>query len=500
MKKKNQLADLKRLIALPTKDMKRQYEQYIYEDASHVLPMLFRLARSLSGKQEKSNIVLLLKNLIEQSDDYYDAIPEWMVPELDTFIRNPLFTDRQKAHVLSTFDPDELFNRVITFEKFVQRFVEIRESFEDYIVREIRGKRSRLFDIYSTILEKTTPDVIRTMILDLKGSTYPEASELLELFTYTPNPDLSGFAYHALRGSDTPYTPLALKSIVKLNPMFSDQPSSPSGGVKRTFPEAFPVSPKDREILDIQISLPDGDGATTSVIGARLSRNDHMFMQISFLHRFGIRNVSFYPSLNAVNYKEVRETHIDDIGMFPSSELFLRKLIEHFMHESKEAGFPIPAEIIALKNLMGWFDLSAGELPLSKVRAGKPGYTLSDLERLPFSSWWLKDNRISNMLFPFREIDVTAIPEEILFDIAIIYSDHAAKNLPFLCGLCSEIMLHSGSDDRVSMSDTFLAIRSELSSRLEDPFASLFVFYETVNTVHHTILNLQKGLSSVELF
>jgi len=284
-----------------------------------------------------------------------------------------------------------------------------------------------------------------------------------------------------------------------LNPMFAGQALASSDITKRTFPEAVPTSTKDGEILDIRISLPNGDGAMTAVIGARLSRNEHLFMVISFLHRFGFRDVSFYPSLNQSNYKEVKKIHIDETSMLPSREQFFRKLVEHFIYESMEAGSPVPAEIIALKNLMGWFDFKPGELQLSKVRAGKPGYTLSDLERFPFTSWWLKDNQVNNILSPFRDRDVTAIPEEVLHEIAVIYSDHAARNLLSLCGICSEIVIHSGDDDLVPLSDTLLAVRSELAGSLEDPFASLFIFYQTINTVHHSILNLQKGISSVEL-
>jgi len=500
VRRKNQFADLKRLLALPTRDMKRQYEDYIYEDLSRVLPMLFRLARSLSGKQEKSNVILLLKNLIEQSDEFSKDIPEWMVPELDTFIRNPLFTDRQKAHVLSIFDPDELFKRVITFEKFVQRFVEIRESFEDYIVREIREKRSRLFDIYVTIMERTSPDVIRSMIIDLKGSSYPEAAELLELFTYAPNPDISSLAFHAIKGSDTPYTPVALRSIGRLNPLYLKKARTSSMNTKRTFPETPPVSARDKDIMDIGISLPDGNGVLSAVAGARLSRNEYLFIHILYMHGFGFKDISLYTSLSYDGYTEVRDSFLNDSRLLASQEDFFVQLLEHLIHESMQAGSPIPEEIIALKNLMGWFDLDPRSIPLTKKRPSRQGYALSDLEHFPITEWWLKSNRIFHLLEEFRDTDVSRIPEEVLSNVAAAYMEHARSMIMPLCALCSEILLHSASEQTQDLlADTFLAVMSEIESFPDDPFASLFIFYQSINTVHHSIDCLRKGITSVEL-
>ncbi|MGE5893982.1 MAG: hypothetical protein ACM34I_07990, partial [bacterium] len=147
--------------------MKQACRHYMYEDSSSVLAMLFSLAERPPSRLLKNNILTLLKSILDHTDEFYASIPDWMVLELNNFIQNPGYTDHEKTLVLSAFDSEELFRRVLSFERFVQRFMDIEESFEEFIIREIRDNRTGLYDIFSTIRARTKPDTMLSMIHDL---------------------------------------------------------------------------------------------------------------------------------------------------------------------------------------------------------------------------------------------------------------------------------------------------------------------------------------------
>jgi hypothetical protein len=125
-------------------------------------------------------------------------------------------------------------------------------------------------------------------------------------------------------------------------------------------------------------------------------------------------------------------------------------------------------------------------------------YSLEDLEKFPLDTWWLHDNRVYNMLSPYRQLDLAEIPENVLIEIAGQYSDYAKSELIPLCDLSAAIVCCSGPFKGKRLTGVFRTIKKEILNPPTDPLSSLFLSYQTINTIYHTLQNLNSGMSSVE--
>ena len=85
MTKKNQFADLRRLISLSPKNLRVNFSRYIYEKPERVLKMLFRLMKTEPlNERKKDNIFTLTRMLIEEHISY--PLPQWLIEELGYFL------------------------------------------------------------------------------------------------------------------------------------------------------------------------------------------------------------------------------------------------------------------------------------------------------------------------------------------------------------------------------------------------------------------------------
>ncbi len=285
MKKKNQMADLRRLISLPHKEMKRVAPQYLYDPPADVLRYLFKLMHSEKlTATKKKNLLTLARFVLDELAP--ESIPSWLAVELDRFLRNDRFSLVEKAMLLSGFSHEELLSSVPGYEDFMDAIVEAHseESFEDFIIEHISEDPGVLAEMYYSFTEKTNPDALKFMIMEIQEKSYPQVLKLLELFTYHPDTDLARTALLALAEAHNQDALRRLYSISKLNLALRHEAETLSVDLMYNLPlpQTDELRPKtdNSTYQDLWVSLVDGKGSLSAFIGKKTARGRY------FLARF----------------------------------------------------------------------------------------------------------------------------------------------------------------------------------------------------------------------
>ena len=296
MSRKNQLADLRRLISLSPRDMRRQVSRYIYENPHTVLRLLFRLIRTERfTTQKKDNILTLTKFILDRYSPR--PLPEWLTTELNRIISTENISNLDKAIILSAFEPEDLIERVEGFEDFVETFSDFRDSFEDFIVDQIRSNPSRFHDVHRVIIEKSKTDSLLAMIEDLTGSEEPEVISFLEHLTYHHDDDVSLSALKAIEMAATQDAINTLYSISCLNPLLKDEAEKAYISLMHELPlppknisvTTGHLPDKQSKYIDLWVSLIDGNGSMSAIIGKKFDRNNYFFASILMKLKVGIK-------------------------------------------------------------------------------------------------------------------------------------------------------------------------------------------------------------------
>ena len=323
--------------------------------------------------------------------------------------------------------------------------------------------------------------IVKSMINDLRGSEHAEVLGLLELFTYVENPELSSPAFAAILDSRSERAIPVLKSISGLNPVFSE--SVPA--VKPVLAAAengINVIEETGKRLDIRVSLADGRGMFSVILGGRIKRNEYFFFNMLFKPGVGIKDVSLFTLLPRSNYRAIKDEYVKQLRLYRVDKKLFRKILNHFIYVGIDNGYGVPVEIIAIKNILNWNWISPEKFRFSLQSIRKIDYHLEDVEKYPFDSWWMNDNIIFNMLMPYEGWDIDKIPDDILLHVSDLYIEYARDRIATSAAICTEIMLNSLPVKGKRMAGLFYTVREEILHPPTNPMDSIFLSFQTINT------------------
>lgn len=506
MARKNQLADLRRLIALPPRDMRRQVSRYIYEDPNTVLRLLFRLIRTEKfTSQKKDNILTLTKFILDRHSPR--PLPEWLINELKKVLGTENISDLDKAIILSAFEPEDLLESLEGFEDFVEEFTDFRDSFEDFIVDQIRSNPSKLYDIHKVIIEKSKPEGLLGMIEDLAGSEEPEVLCFLEHLTYHHDSEVSLSALRAIEMASTQDAINILYSVSCLNPLMKDEAERTYISLMQELPltpevMSFITDPpggRKNKYVDLWVSLIDGNGSMSAFIGKKFGRNYYFFASILMKLKVGIKDTIIITNLTKEGYDDIKREYFSELSYYPVKEDYLLKLIKHFMKKGFSNGFAIPLDTVILKNILGWQNLEPVEYMLETSNYKPLSYHPRDMFQFPFETWWMHEDSIYRLLKPYKGKQACDIPDSLFHKIAEIFLDYARREAVPVCELCSDIIRNSSYNRRTRLRRLFLTIRNEILNPPETIFQSTFLNFGVVATIDHILHNLALGVDTSEM-
>ncbi len=503
MTKKNQLADLRRLISLSPSNLRRQFSRYIYEEPETVLKLLFKLIKTERlNDRKKENLFTLTRLMIEQY--ITPPLPKWLMDELSSLIKSEKLSEIDKAILLSVFEPEELLENLDGFEDFVDDLIHTKERFGDFIVNQLRSNPSRLYELYNVISEKSRPEGLMAMIEDLTGYEEIEILRLLELFTYSADSTIALSALRAIEMASTQEAIETLYSISCLNQELSTEAEDAYIALMHEIP--LPKQPfvrseetEKNRYIDLWVSLIDGNGAMSAFIGKKFGRNNYFFASVLMKMSVGIKDTIVIPALTKEGYEEIKENYFTgDLSFYPVSEAYLLKLIKHFLKIGTQWGSHIPIELIVLKNILGWNVLEPMEYTYEVDEFEPVRYYPKDLFKFPFDTWWMHDERLYRLLKPYKGLQVFEIPDRLFINIADMFLDYAREEIVPYCELCSDIIKNSNYNRRTRLRRIFLTIRDEILNPPERLFDSTFMNFGVVATINNTLHNLSLGIESPE--
>ncbi len=497
MPKKNQLADLRRLISLNPKDMRRQAPYYIYEKPEVVLKLLFGLIHSERLNHiKKENILTLMKFILEKH--FQPPLPQWLIDELNRMIKTEKLSGIDKAVILSAFEPEELIERLDGFDEFIEEFTEYRESFEDFILEQLLSNRSRLYDIYKVIVEKSSPDVLIGMIDDLLGAEDEEMLSFFEILTYHEDIDVAHAALKAIELASTQESVEKLYSVSRLNTRLGELAEEAYISLIQELPE--PVSLDSSELYndktETKVTLIDGNGAMSAYIGKRFARNSYTFASLLLKHSEGIKDIIILTNLTRESFEEIKKEYLSSLKYYSVPQPFLIRLVNHFLKQGYKKGKEVNRDFIILKNMMKWKGVEPQEYYFSPRSYEPIDYPPRELRKFPFESWWLYSDDIFLLLKPYRGKEVYELPEDIFLEVSEIYLEYARNEIVPYAELCIDIVENSGYKNHTRLTRMLYTIRDEILNTEYVPSDSEFINYQTFRTIYYTLENLSMGFES----
>lgn len=506
MKKKNQMADLRRLISLPHRQMKKLAHQYIYEPPGDVLKYLFRLMYSEKlTSTKKKNLLTLARYVLDELAP--ETIPSWLAVELDRFLRNEHFSLVEKAMLLSGFAHEELLSAVPGYEDFMNALVEehSEESFEDFLIENISRDPGVLAEIYFSFTEKTNPEALKFMLSEIEEKSYPQVLKVLEVLTYHPDSEIAIAALFELAEAKTQDALKRLYSISKLNLQLRDEAERLSVDLmyELPMPETGELRTKsdNSKYQDLWVSLIDGKGSLSAMIGKKTARGRYFLANLLLNSEAGVKDVQILPGLSHDDYMETKGFVFEDedVSFFPVSVDYMKKLIKHFLYINIKKNMPVHPEVIVLKNVLDWDDIEP-EIYNPEIPEFEPvSYSTKDLRQFPFNTWWLHEKVLYDMLRPFRNMEIIDIPPEVYDEVYKLMLDYAVENLADRCALCADIIRNSNYRNRTRQIRLFLTLRQEilLASDNRD-YIPEFLGMSTVRSISNVLHNLAMGINSPE--
>lgn len=504
MPKKNQLDDLRRLISLPPRDMRRQVGRYLYEDQRTVLKLLFKLIRTERfGNQKKENALTLTRFILESYAS--GPMPDWLAEELDSIITTGNISEVDKAILLSSFEIEDLIEKVDNFEDFMDELTEASENFENFLIEQVRANPSRLYDIYKVVAEKNNAAGLLSIIDDLTGSESPEVLSFLEVLTYHTNADVSGSALRAIEMASTQDAINTLYSISRNNPSMKEEAESAYISLMHDLPlpsldlnEEGRRHPEKDRYIDLWVSLIDGNGAMSTLIGKRFERNNYFFASILMKFSAGIKDTIILTNLTKEGYEDVKREYFSGLSYYPVEEDYLLRLVGHFLKKGQGRGSSVPVDMIILKNILGWRRFEPTEY-LYEVPTYEPlKYFPRDIFQFPFETWWMHDRKIYRILRHYRKKGVLDIPDNVMVKITKTFIEYAHREIVPICELSADIVRHSSFSRRTRLIRLCLNIRDEILDPPEDIFRSRFLNFAVITTINNTLHNLSLGIESPE--
>lgn len=214
--------------------------------------------------------------------------------------------------------------------------------------------------------------------------------------------------------------------------------------------------------------------------------------------RVGIKDALLVTGASKNEFDEIKEEYTSQLEYYNVSEDYIKKILNHFIDKTIRAGYAIPVEMAALKNLLQWDDLRPEEYNISLPKIKKVKYYPRDIRQFPFDTWWLEDSSVFNILRPYKSRHTFEIPEELLKEVSKIYHEYAKKEIAPACSLCADIIMNSTYRQRTKLISLFTTIKDEL---LNVPFRlghSPFLDSMITATIENTLYNLNHGYSSTE--
>ena len=499
MPKKNQLADLRRLISLNPKDMRREAPRYIYEKPDIVLKLLFGLIYSERlNHNKKENILTLMKYILEKH--FQPPLPEWLLQELNKMLKTDRLSGIDKAVILSAFEPEELIDRLDGFDEFIEEFTDYRESFEDFILEQLIGNRSRLYEIHKVIIEKSHPDALLGMIEDLVGAEDEELLSFFEILTYHESPDVRNAALKAIEIASTQQAVETLYSISRLNKKIGKVAEESYISLMHELPEPIndEIPGLYDDTADTKVTLVDGNGAMSVYIGKRFARNSYMFASVLLKLSDGIKDIVLLTNLTKEAFDDIKREYISALKYFSVPQPFLIKLINHFLKQSDKRGKEVPREFIILKNMLKWKGVEPTEYYYAQRTFEPLEYSPRDLKRFPLESWWLYSEDVFELLKPYKDLEPYEIPEDVYLEISELYLDFAKNELVPISELCIDIIENSNYKNYTRLKRLLQTIREEIINEEYIPSESEFINFQTFRTVYFTLKNLSMGFDSPE--
>ncbi len=500
MPKKNQLADLRRLISLNPKDMRRQAPYYIYEKPDVVLKLLFGLIHSERLNHiKKENILTLMKFIMEKH--FQPPLPQWLINELNRMIKTDKLSGIDKAVILSAFEPEELIDRLEGFDEFIEEFTDYRESFEDFILEQILSNRSRLYDIYKVIVEKSSPDALIGMIDDLIGAEDEELLAFFEILTYHPDDEVGHAAVKAIELASTQESIEKLYSISRLNLRLGDIAEEGYISLIHDLPEPlnFDLPALFDEKTESKVTLIDGNGAMSVYVGRRFARNSYTFASMLLKHSEGIKDIVLLTNLTKDAFEEIKREYLSSIKYYSVPQPFLIRLLNHFLKQSYKKGKEVGIDFIILKNMFKWKGIEPQEYYFSPREYEPIEYPPRELKKFPFESWWLYSDDIFLLLKPYRGKEIYELPEDIYLEVSEIYLEYAKNEIVPYAELCIDIIENSGYKNHTRLIRTLYTIRDEILNTEYVPSDSEFINYQTFRTIYYTLENLSMGFESTSI-
>jgi|Deesub1362B_J571_1020462.scaffolds.fasta_scaffold00010_50 hypothetical protein len=501
MKKKNQLADLRRLIALPPNQVRRFISEYLYEKPPTLTKMLFKLLHTEKlTRQKRENIVNLTKFVLDQYSPR--PIPEWLLNELKRLLITDRLSKVDKAIIFSAFNPEELLEKLDGFDEFVNEFTEVRESFSEYIIEQLSENPSILNEIFQIIIEKSNSESLFQMMLDLSGAHEPQILKFLELFTYHPDESVAYQALKAIESSESQEAVKRLYSISRLNRRFREEAEDAYIYLMHQLPmpseeEITLERDESEEYLDIWVSLIDGNGAMSTFIGRRFGRNKYFASSVLMKTDAGVKEVLLMSNMPREGYRELKEAYFSDLSFYPIDERYLKRLIKHFLKIGEKAGSTVPVELIILKNILNWDDLEPTEYIYEVAEARPIKYYPRDMFQFPFETWWMHEEVVYDILRPYRDKKVYELPDRVFYRIVDLFIDYARREIVPKCELCADIIRNSKYNKRTRQTALYLTIRNEiLNTNITNYYTSHFLSYGIVATIENTLHNLSLGIES----
>jgi len=506
MKKRNQMADLRRLISLPHRQMKKLARQYLYEPPVDVLKYLFKLMHSEKlNATKKKNLLTLTRFVLDEINP--KQIPSWLAVEIDRFLRNNSFSLVEKAMLLSSFSHEELLKTVPGYEDFMDAIVEAHsdESFEDFIIQQMSEDPAILAEMVSSFSETDNSDALKFMLGEIKQKTYPQVLKFLEVLTYHDDKELARMALLELAEAKNQEALKRLYSISKLNLYLKDEAEALSVELMYDLP-----LPEDKDLRystdtstyqDLWLSLVDGKGSISAFVGKKTARGKYFLASILMNTETGLKDVQLLPGLSYDDYIDTKRFVFEDeeVTLYPVPASYLKTLLKHFLHLNIKNDMQPPMEIVVLKNVLDWDDLEP-QLYIPEIPEFKPvKYYPKDLNQFPINTWWLHEKVVYDMLRPFKNMEIIDIPTEIYDEVYSLMLEHASKRLIDRCALCADIIRNSNYNNRTRQIRLFLTLRQELLKATKEPgYWPDFLGMSTVRTISNVLHNLSMGINSPE--
>ncbi len=494
MSKSNKHKDLLKILSLTGKRFFNALEGYLHEPPEIIINRLIGfLDREKMNKTMLSNLVTLFCICLEEIG--IENMTPAIYRRVSEVLNHESLTDNLRLRILSALDPEEAIKYIPEIEPLIMAVAENPPDLEGFLVENLGRNPAALHDIYEAFVKDRPAHFILPLLELLRGSKKKEVLDFLELLTYHEDKMVALGALQTIEIAGTQEAVKTLYSISRLNRKLGKEAEKyyvdllhilPIPGQKQR-PSA------QNSYTDLRMSLVDGNGAFSVLLGKKTGRGTYLISSILFKFDTGIKDAMLFTNTDRGEYNQIRDEFLGEIPLYPVKEEFVKRVVEHALWLNEKTNTQIPIEFIILKNILNWTDLEPREYTWEFPVTRREKYRIDDLLTFPFNTWWLNEDWIYQSLLPYKNSTFEELPDEVVEEIYRGYMLHLVENVSHWAGLSAEILSNS-TDKRLSRKiRVLMSIRDEISGPPSQLANSTFLNYGLFMTIDNILHNLSMG-------